>query len=167
MKKIKKIAMKILSWIGNTVLFIFGIAIFALVVKMICVFVIIGIWIVNAVFGGETEEIYQFDFQIEAMKDNHTYVQGRYSGDSELKYYFVRETNGRLHTGSTDAYDSYIVEDGGNTVEVYAEYPEYGKKFFMIVEKWASFDGEPMGIKSYEYHIPEGTVDRDYEVDLE
>jgi hypothetical protein len=159
---------KALNIIGWVVLSPFIIGILVFIFKFLCYLGLIGVFITNSLFfGGHTEDKYLYQFEIQAMKDNSTYVQSRYSGDSELEYYFIREMDGRLHTGHTDADESSIVEDGGNTVKVYTEVPAIGGKLYALLDRLASMDGDVMTRKEYVYHIPEGSVDRDYEIDLE
>ena len=119
--------------------------------------------------GVEDERVDAYEFHIEAMKDNVTYVTSRYGTDSELKYYFLRYMDGSLHTGYTDASDSSIIEDGDGKVSVYVEAPSFGTDFYLWLGKSASFGDDEWEFfnKQYEYHIPSGSVEYDYEIDLE
>lgn len=120
-------------------------------------------------FGGEKEWVYQYEFNIEAMSDQHTYVTSRYSGDSELRYYFIRKRNGALITGYTKASESSIVEDGQNKVKVYYEKPTKFKKVYDFMAEQAKIVGNSDDYywKHYEYHIPKDSVKMDFSVDLE
>lgn len=161
----KKKLLDILFWIIATP-FLAVIAVFGF--KFICYLLLIGLQFFNMVFGAEYEQRYLYQFEIEAMKDNHTYVMRRHSGESELRYYFIREMDGALHTGSTDASESSIVEDGNNVVKVYTEVPKIATDFYIFMDGLASFDGEPMARKEYVYHIPEDSVETgEYNIDLE
>jgi PDZ domain-containing secreted protein len=158
---------KILNILGWVVLSPFIVVITVFLLKFLCYPVLIGLQFFNMLFGADYEQKYLYQFEIEAMKDNHTYVTSRYSGDSELRYYFIRERDGAIYTGYTKANQSSIIEDGGNYVEVYTEVPEVATGFYNIMDKLASFDGSPMTSKEYIYHVPEGSIDYDYKVDLE
>lgn len=162
--------MKVLKFLGNAFLWVFGICFTLVVLKLIiplmAYFVLIFMSIMT--IGADTELVYQHEFSIEAMQDNHTYVIHRYSGDSELRYYFMRYRNGELKSGSTKASRSSIIEDGQNKVEVYYEKPVRFQKLFDFLNKTASWDGDEGGFYNtyYKYHIPKDSVKTEFNVDL-
>lgn len=161
----KKKILDILFWTIVTP-FLMVIAVFG--IKFIFYLILIGLQFTNMLFGAEYEQRYLYQFEIESMKDSHTYVTTRHSGESELRYYFIREMDGALHSGSTDASESSIVEDGDNIVKVYTKVPKVGTDFYIFMDKLASFDGNPMASKEYVYHIPEDSVETgEYNIDLE
>jgi hypothetical protein len=164
MMEMKKKILNILGWVVLSP-FIAVITLFLL--KFLCYLILIGISITNMLFGNDYETKYLYEFEIEAMKDSHTYVTSRYNGDSELRYYFLREIDGAIHTGHTKAGQSSIIEDGDNVVKVYTEVPEFATGFYNLMDKLASFDGEPMATKEYVYHVPRGSIEYDYKIDLE
>jgi hypothetical protein len=130
----------------------------------------IGVFIFNMMIGGDSKSHYVYQFEIEAMKDTNTYVVSRYGGNSELKYHFIREMDGALHTGDTNANESSIVEDGGHKVEVFITVPEHGEKIYLTLSKWASWDGEVYSLQNreYVYHVPKDSVETgEYNIDLE
>lgn len=163
----KKTFKKIGRWIVDIFLTLFGIVIAIFSLKFLCYLGMIGVGLFNMIFGLGSKELYLYDFEIQAMKDNHTYVVSRYSGESSLEYHFIREMDGRIHEGHTDASDSSIIEDGENKVDVYVEVPRVGSGLFMKLQDWASFDGQILIQKEYVYHVPKGSVERDFNVDLE
>lgn len=161
LKKIGKIVGNIL-W-GIVLVLVGAIALF-FACMVVLFFVLMGISLTNAMLGGEEERIHLYSFSIEAMKDNHTYVVSRYgSGDDGLKYYFVRNINGETIIGNTDVNDSAIVEDGQNKVEVYYQLPAVGTELYMKTMDLMNIEED----KYYVYHIPEGSVEREFNVDLE
>lgn len=166
MKKYLKLLLKGVGWFFQAIL---GLGLLWFMVKFACYLLLIGLLIFNLSLGGESEMHYLYDFKIESMKDNHTYVVSRYGGDSELEYHFIREIDGALHTGSTDASYSSIVEDSSSgKVEVFIEVPKIGTNIFVKLGEWASIDGDVLLRKEYVYHIPEGSVETgEFNIDLE
>jgi hypothetical protein len=165
-----KILKKIGSVIGYTVGGIFGLGIAWFALKFLAYLGMITVFIFNMMIGQDSKQHFVYDFEIEAMKDTHTYVVSRYGGESELQYHFIREMDGAIHEGSTDANNSSIIEDGGNRVDVFIEVPEVGTGLYLKLCEWASFDGEVWSLSNREfvYHVPEGSVETgEYNIDLE
>ena len=162
---------KVLNFIGSTVgtliLIAFGLVVLKFIIPLLATFVLIFLQIMT--IGAETELVYSHEFKIEAMQDNHTYVIHRRSGDSELRYCFMRYRNGELISGSTKANRSSIIENGENKVEVYYEKPVKFQKVHDFISKWSSFDGDENHAywKHYKYYVPKGSVKTEFNIDLE
>lgn len=167
---LKKVGKKIVDIFLIGFWSVVGIVLGWISLKFLLYLVMIAWFFVNMIFGLGTKEHYLYDFQIESMKDSHTYVVSRYNGDSELRYYFVREIDGKLITGNTNASDSAIIEDGESRVEVFTEVPKNGGDAYIKLAEMATF-GEDKTIflpKEYIYHIPKDSVEmNEFEIDLE
>ncbi len=164
---IKKTAKTMKYTVGGTVGACVSIFALALVFKFTC-YLLLGFWAFTiSMFGGDYKERYSYEFEIESMKDSNAYIVSRYSGNSELRYYFLRETNGEIRTGYTKARNSSIIEDGENKVEVYILVPKFGEKVYMKLVDLASIGDGEFYEKRYVYHIPEDSVKREYNIDLE
>lgn len=154
--------------LGYGILTVFGLIALKFVFHFVFYIALIVLGIFN--MGGETELVYQYEFEIEAIQDNHTYVMRRHSGESDLKYYFMRYRNDGLKSGYTSASNSTIIEDGDSKVVVYYEKPVRFQRthdFFARMADPTDGDGSDMYYKHYEYHVPENSVKMEFNVDLE
>ncbi|MFS0905857.1 hypothetical protein AB3N02_22800 [Priestia aryabhattai] len=166
MKKLKTFFKKLGNWLTNILVGAVMVTLAWIATQIIIVMLLVGIDIANSINGGEHEREYAYEFDIEAMKDNDTYVQRRYSGEDDLDFYFIRPMDGALHTGHVDADDSSIVEDGENKVVVYYDLPALGTGANKLLEKFLIGE-DHANMKSYEFHVPENSVTEEFNVDLE
>lgn len=95
-----------------------------------------------------------------AMQDSEAYIVSRYSVDSEMKYYYITESNGIYRTLSAPSNRSIIKHTNEKPkVDIYKKESKY-KIFNWILP------AEYVDAYRYEFYIPKGSIKEDIGIDL-
>lgn len=138
-------------------------------------FVIGGMLVGGTYIFAKQEYQHSHNFQLKGMKDNvaTTYIMRRNhsseSSDSMRYYYMTKEYDNSLRQRWAPASDSSIFEDIASGNESYVEI--YFKKFVhpnnFFVKQTLDFFGTPDYETKWKFHIPEGSVSGEFNVDME
>lgn len=118
--------------------------------------------------GDEIVREYSHQFEIQALSDSQAHIVSRYSVDNQHRYYFVRNLDEGKKTGWIKSNDSVLIEsdDENPRIEVYREYPKYGKWVTKYILENEKFIANSAISKHYKIYIPRGSVTEEFDVDL-
>lgn len=120
-------------------------------------------------------ETFSHSFGITAISDNHEmYIIPRLfssEGDTEVRYYFMRHSNGGFKQGYVPSDRSIIYETNDETPRIECYYTERINKekhpFLSIWFMQSSWNSTDDYYKEYHIYIPKGSVVNEYNIDLE
>lgn len=120
-------------------------------------------------------KIFSHEFEITAISDNHElYIIPRLfssEGDTEVRYYFMRNSNGGLKQGYVPSNRSIIYETNDDKPHIECYYTERidseKHPFLNIWFMQSNWDSTDDYYKEFHIYIPKGSVANEYNIDLE
>lgn len=109
------------------------------------------------------EQSHYYDQEMVALKDSETMIVSRHSTDSKLYYYYMVKNGNMMESRQAEqgsASITYLSEGEEPYVEVYKEMPKSSILEWIFPE---SYDSK---YYSYVFHVPEGSVDESFNVNL-
>lgn len=120
-------------------------------------------------------ETFSHSFEITAISDNHEmYIIPRLfssEGDTEVRYYFIRHSNGGFKQGYVPSDRSIIYETNDEPPHIECYYTQRIDKnkhpFLNIWFMQSSWNSTDNYYKEFHIYIPKGSVVNEYNIDLE
>jgi len=102
------------------------------------------------------------EHEVKALQDNETFMISRYSSDSSLYYYYMVKNNDGSYESRKASQDYSSIKYTSETPKVIVYKKEAKSKivqFFMPIREY-------VGDYKYVFYVPEGSIEENYNVDL-